>query len=299
MKAASQVLSANSITPGNLYIKGYSEGGYAALALQQYLESSGQTDFTITATAPSAGPYSTLLMSDALTSTLGRQGPISPTLFGYLATSYWYNYQTTIGTQYSSLDDVFLQTNNYDPSILFNGTKSSTETEATYAGLGISTMATLMTSEVLDAMNAKVDGLSTAIAGNDIAGALGIAGLVGTDETLSTHLAQNDLMIGAMSAGYRATAPTLFYHCSDDATIPLSITAAAQGIFATSADFLGASGTSYLIDTQTGGHTGCSYALTPSICFLEIEGALAQGVPNAATYLDSVATSASFCNDDP
>ena len=299
MKAASQVLNANSITPGNYIYKGYSEGGYAALALQQYLESSGQTDFTITATAPSAGPYSTLLMSDALTSTLGRQRAISPTLFGYLATSYWYNYQTTIGAQYSSLDDVFLQTNNYNPSTLFDGTKSSTETEATYAGLGISTMATLMQSDVLDAMNAKVNGLSTAIEGGDITGALGIAGLVGTDETLSTHLSQNDLMISAMSTGYRATAPTLFYHCPDDTTIPLDITAAAQGIFAYSADFLGASGTSYLIDTQTGGHTGCSYALTPSICFLEIEGALAQGVPNAATYLDSVATSASFCNDDP
>ena len=137
MNAAKSVLSTMGITPGRLYLKGYSEGGYATLALQKELETNHSSTYTVTASAPSAGPYSTVGLGQQLTTTLADT-TISPTLFGYLATSYYYNY-SAVSAQYD-LSTVFNQTDSYDEETLFNGEKSSTETEAIYAGLGISTI---------------------------------------------------------------------------------------------------------------------------------------------------------------
>lgn len=42
---------------GELFLAGYSEGGYATLAVQQALETAHADEFTITASAPMGGPY--------------------------------------------------------------------------------------------------------------------------------------------------------------------------------------------------------------------------------------------------
>ena len=259
MKAASEVLGANGITQGNLYLKGYSEGGYAALALQRSLETSGQTDFTITASAPSAGPYS------------------------------------TVGAAYE-IADVFKQTENYDEVNLFNGEKSSTETEAVYAGLGISTINTLLESSVVTAMATDTGAIATGAAAIGVtdAGQSFAAAIAGMTDAFSSALFTNDILYGALAgvAAFAPTVPTVFYHCSNDSTIYPSATSGAV------ATFVGLGSTTIFSNTSQEGpsdapHSGCAFVLTPSICFKEIEAAKAAGA-TAAQYLASPSVG-SYC----
>jgi len=296
MNAATQVLTTNGITPGNLYLKGYSEGGYAALALQRSLETlkaSGQTDFTITASAPSAGPYSTVGLGAALTTSLADT-TISPTLMAYLATSYYYNYPTTVGAAYDIVD-VFKKSNEYDVETIFDGTKSSTETEAIYASLGISTINTLLEPDVVSAMATDTLAIATgaaAISGD--AGASFGAAIAGMTDAFSSALFTNDILYTALAgvASFAPNVPTIFYHCSDDETIYPSATAGAV------ATFTGLGSTSIFSNTsQTGGHSGCGFTLTPSLCFKEIEEKLAENETNTvAGYLASP-DAGSYCNN--
>ena len=318
MKAVKGLLASHGITLGRLYLKGYSEGGYATLALQKELETNHSSEFTITASAPTAGPYSTMLMSETLTSTIGRQGTISPTLFGYLATSYYYN-ESNIQNQYSEFSDVFLQTTNYNPATLFDGSSSYTVTESTYSGLGISTMATLMKSDVLDAMQTKASGLTAELTSllTNLGAAAVAAGLgdtttystkaaaavqdstdittiltnIGTDELLSSNLYQNDLVFTSMSSGYVPAVTTIFYHCSDDTTIPMAIGEATYGFFSTTANFSGANSNVTFVNSGTGGHTGCPYIFTPAICFAQMEGA-----GGSLSDLNTATSNSNYCN---
>lgn len=295
MKAATQVLGSNGITPGNLYIKGYSEGGYAALALQRSLETSGQTDFTITASAPSAGPYSTVGLGALLTTSLANE-TISPTLFGYLATSYYYNYPTTVGAAYN-IADVFKQSENYDEVNLFNGEKSSTETEAVYAGLGISTINTLLESSVVTAMATDTGAIAAGAAAIGVtdSGESFAAAIAGMTDAFSAALFTNDILYGALAAtapnNYFPRVPTIFFHCSNDNTIYPSATSGAISTFQGLEASYGVGSTNSFSNTSQAGptdapHSGCAFVLTPAICFKEIEAAKAAGA-TAAQYLAS------------
>lgn len=76
LRATRTLAARQGITLGKLFLKGYSEGGYATLALQKALEIDYSQEFTITASAPAAGPYD--LEVSALTA-LSR--PLSNPLF--------------------------------------------------------------------------------------------------------------------------------------------------------------------------------------------------------------------------
>jgi pimeloyl-ACP methyl ester carboxylesterase len=304
MKAASQILNANDITPGNLYLKGYSEGGYAALSLQRYLETSGQSDFTITASAPSAGPYSTVGLGALLTTSLADQ-TISPTLFGFLATSYYYNYPSTVGAAYE-LEDVFKQSESYDEDTLFNGQSSSTQTEAIYASLGISTINTLLESEVVSAMATDTGAIATGAAaiGVSDAGQSFAAAIAGMTDAFSAALFTNDILYGALAASapdnYFPRVPTIFYHCSNDSTIYPSATSGAVATFQGLETSYSVTSTNTFSNTSQEGpesapHSGCAFTLTPSVCFKEIEAAKALGL-SAAQYMASP-TAGSMCTN--
>lgn len=269
MNAAKSVLSSIGITLGNLYLKGYSEGGYATLALQKELETNHSSTYTIAASAPSAGPYSTVGLGQQLTTTMA-DSTVSPTLFGYLATSYYYNYPS-ISAQYS-LNAVFNQSESYDVENLFNGQKSSTETEALYASLGISTINGLLSSDVVSAMGAQLTALVVASA-NPVDLLTEIATMT---ESFSGALFGNDLVF----SGWAPSSDTYFYHCADDATIPATITTSAVSVF----EILSSSITT--IATATGGHGGCPYIFTPTLCFSQLEGA-----GSKANYDNAVAAS--------
>lgn len=57
LKAARAFAATKQVKVGPLFLKGYSEGGYATLALQKALETKYPNEFQLVASAPSAGPY--------------------------------------------------------------------------------------------------------------------------------------------------------------------------------------------------------------------------------------------------
>lgn len=58
LRAARRLLASNNVaTNGQLFLTGYSEGGYATLAAQKEMEQNLAAEFPITASLPAAGPY--------------------------------------------------------------------------------------------------------------------------------------------------------------------------------------------------------------------------------------------------
>jgi pimeloyl-ACP methyl ester carboxylesterase len=57
LRATRKLARDQGLTLGKLFLKGYSEGGYATLALQKALETDYSGEFTLSASAPAAGPY--------------------------------------------------------------------------------------------------------------------------------------------------------------------------------------------------------------------------------------------------
>ena len=83
---------------GQLFITGYSQGGYVAMATQRAMQSAGMT---VTAAAPMSGPYAIAAFVDAVFyGQVNGGAPISSTL---LLTAY----QKAYGNVYSSPSDVF------------------------------------------------------------------------------------------------------------------------------------------------------------------------------------------------
>ncbi len=86
---------------GQLFLAGYSEGGYVAMATEQVLEASGKK---VTASAPMSGPYALEAFGDAI---FFGQVNIGSTLFTPLLTT---SYQKAYGDIYSSVSDVYSPT---------------------------------------------------------------------------------------------------------------------------------------------------------------------------------------------
>jgi hypothetical protein len=83
---------------GKLYIAGYSQGGYVAMATQRAMQDAGMT---VTATAPMSGPYALAAFADAVFyGDVNGGAPISTTL---LVSAY----QTAYGNVYTNPTDVF------------------------------------------------------------------------------------------------------------------------------------------------------------------------------------------------
>ncbi|PID37617.1 MAG: hypothetical protein CR966_01070 [Pseudomonadales bacterium] len=81
-----------------LFISGYSQGGFVALATAEYLQNQGET---VTAVAPMSGPYAMLAFGDAIFSGQVNQGA---TIFAPLVAT---NYQKQYGDLYNSPSDVY------------------------------------------------------------------------------------------------------------------------------------------------------------------------------------------------
>jgi alpha/beta superfamily hydrolase len=102
LKAARTALPLASATltsdSGQLFIAGYSQGGYVAMATQRAMEAAGMT---VTAAAPMSGPYALAAFADAVFyGEVNGGAPISTTL---LLTAY----QAAYGNIYASPSDVF------------------------------------------------------------------------------------------------------------------------------------------------------------------------------------------------
>lgn len=122
LRASRQFLAANNIaTNGQLFLTGYSEGGYATLAAQKEMEENLATEFSITASMPAAGPYD---MSSTIEYMVGEPTNENPQLLGFVfkAYDYWYDL--------NRLDSIFQAPYANVVSTYYDGTRSASEVKA-------------------------------------------------------------------------------------------------------------------------------------------------------------------------
>ncbi|KAA3610712.1 MAG: hypothetical protein D8M58_20950 [Calditrichaeota bacterium] len=107
----------NIVLNEQLFLGGYSEGGYATLATQKEIEQK-YSQFNITAVAPMAGPYDLLGTADLILQKTEYQ---SPTYIAYLFTAYDEIYQ------WDRLDDIFTDAYSGRMHNFFDGSMSYSE----------------------------------------------------------------------------------------------------------------------------------------------------------------------------
>ena len=120
LRATRQYLAANSIaTNGQLFLTGYSEGGYATLAAQKQIEQNLAGEFSITASMPAAGPYD---MSATIQYMVGQPTNNNPELLGFVfkAYDYWY--------RLNRLDSIFQAPYAGVIATYYDGTRSAGDT---------------------------------------------------------------------------------------------------------------------------------------------------------------------------
>ncbi len=100
-KALLSTFTPQTSDDGRLYVTGYSEGGYEAMATVKAMQAAGET---VTASAPSSGPYALEAFADAI---FFGQVDIGSTVFAPLITT---SYQHAYGNAYSQTSDIYSST---------------------------------------------------------------------------------------------------------------------------------------------------------------------------------------------
>jgi pimeloyl-ACP methyl ester carboxylesterase len=100
---------------GEVFLTGYSEGGFLTLALQKAIEEQHMNEFVLTAVAPMSGPYDLKGMVDSV---FLSQNYISTTYIGYFFTAYNQIYG------WNRLDEIFNPTYANQMPGLFDGSKN-------------------------------------------------------------------------------------------------------------------------------------------------------------------------------
>lgn len=119
LRAAKSYCAENDILLNDqLFLGGYSEGGYATLASQREIEQYYDSEFTITACAPMAGPYD---LTGTTKTILGQATYNSPTYIAFLLTAYNYIYG------WNRIDDIFKAPYANMMYDLFDGSNSYSE----------------------------------------------------------------------------------------------------------------------------------------------------------------------------
>lgn len=97
MIRASQRILANLgvATSQQLFLAGYSEGGYATLATQKHIETSLGSEFTITASEPGSGPYDISGTVTAALNTTNLSGVTRPSYLAFVLEAYHAHYDSS------------------------------------------------------------------------------------------------------------------------------------------------------------------------------------------------------------
>lgn len=117
VRATRRLLAKHNIaTNGQLFLTGYSEGGYATLAAHKEMEESFPQEFSITASLPAAGPYD---MSATAQYMVGLATSANPQITGYVFKAYdhwhaWNRLNTIFQAPYNTVIDTY-----------YDGTRSS------------------------------------------------------------------------------------------------------------------------------------------------------------------------------
>lgn len=187
IKASMKYMEENGVLLNRqLYVSGYSQGGYNAMALAQSIENGAITNVTLEGVAPMAGPYLLQPFGDAVLATNANMSV--PAFVGYLADSY------AIYHDNLTLEEMLLeaQVPNFDG--LYNGENNATVIHYTL-GLPL--------------------GAPTNWLFNDT--------FINSYETNSSHKLKtmfNDNTVGK----WNATSKINLIHCSNDDVIPVEMT---------------------------------------------------------------------------
>ncbi len=187
LRATRTLASDQGLALGQLFLKGYSEGGYATLALQKALETEYRDEFTLTASAPAAGPYD--LEVSALTA-LSRPKS-NPLISSFLVLAYdqWLAPEL-------DLDAIFAL---------------DTETLKNLYTSGISS------SEIMKVLPVETRGLIEGPFLDDF--------LSATPSTSQAQLIRRLLLEQSLNQGdWVPRTPTRFYHCAEDEIVAVAST---------------------------------------------------------------------------
>ncbi|NIP97076.1 MAG: hypothetical protein GWO24_28040, partial [Akkermansiaceae bacterium] len=177
---------------GKLFLFGYSQGGYVTLAAQQEIELRHASEFQVTASAPSDGPYDLSgTMADIMTSSNSYS---SPNYLPYMLLSY-----NEIYRFFDDPAEVLLEPYATSLPPLFDGEHSGAEIDAVMPASGVP-------SDILrpEFMQAFIDD---------------------PDHPFRNVLRENDLL------GWAPISPTRLYHCAADNTVPYANAEAAHASF--------------------------------------------------------------------
>jgi fermentation-respiration switch protein FrsA (DUF1100 family) len=180
--------SINMASNGQLFLAGYSEGGYATLAAQKTIEQTLASEFTVTASEPGAGPYD-------VTGTVQTQS-LSPTIFDPSAAAFLIKSYDTIYNKPSQIDRYFTPVPASLMGTLFSGTLDGYGIATALGGYDIRTN-TLFSQAFLDSYN-------------------------GTGEVATkAFVAENNIY------NWKPVAPTFLFHGQNDDVVPYANTTTA------------------------------------------------------------------------
>jgi len=128
IKASMKYLNDNNIVINyQLFVSGYSQGGYSAMALAEEIEKSFATNVNLMGVAPMAGPHDLVALGDIELD--ASHTMVYPAFLGYLADSYaYYNNDIT-------LSNLVVEENTTMFHSLFDGSKTNVEI---HGALGLS-----------------------------------------------------------------------------------------------------------------------------------------------------------------
>jgi len=179
----------STVTNGQLFLAGYSEGGYATLATQRLMEQSLSAEFPITASEPGAGPYD---LSSTAHTLLGLATLPQPAFAGFFVVAYdsLYNPSSQLAYYFSPA---------YAPvaATYFGGNYSRSQITAALGGSNVPT--------------------------NTLFNPVFITSFLGAGETvLKTHIAENDIY------NWAPAVPTRLFHGQGDDVVPYANTTTAK-----------------------------------------------------------------------
>ncbi len=196
LRAAKSFASKNTLTLGPLFLRGYSEGGYATLALQKALETQYATELPITASAPAAGPYDLVTSAKILTA----QETANPVNLPFVVLSY--NKWLTATTGWN-IDNV-IQLGQAKAYPLFSGS--------------------FRTDDIIKTLPSKTAELFKA---DVIADVIGTTPTTAEGTQLRTWFTEQSLH----NKSWAPSVQTRLYHCRDDKTVPVEATTSAYASF--------------------------------------------------------------------
>jgi pimeloyl-ACP methyl ester carboxylesterase len=149
------------VTPnGQLFLTGYSEGGYATLATQRRMEQDLASEFPITASEPAAGPYD---LSGTVRVVLAGTTQPQPAFTGFMVKAYDSTYNAT-----SQLNYYFTATYASRVDSYFDGSYTGNQISDALGGPGVATATLFNPAFLASYLGAGEPALKAAIAANDI-----------------------------------------------------------------------------------------------------------------------------------